>query len=456
MGERKHSEATSSSTGTGGAEAGNHNRPAKKHQPASNGVKQQAIHVADFLAMPITYPSTSLKPAPIHYLYVRAHTAGPARSLAHSGGDGGAAASGSLHPKGSAVLPDGRTLFLVNLPTDTTERHIKTLFQKSGAIEYVRFLRTKAVPILQDEESSGAEEDEDEDTEPNTGDANEYDKKSNKKGKGRKSLTESKQTGPPKIVPLPPLDPRQAVGSQILLPTASSAHVVFLDSSSLKRALSQAGDGEPRAWPDPFAGLAAAAEARQRAEEGPANSKKRQQPLTADQVAAAAAAAGNGSGVPLAGLAFLMARHQAHRPAHSAVRAHVDSAIAHYSYMRAHPPPKRAGIQGVTIGPDGELLDADGFVIVQRGGKYGRTGADGGGASVGVARSAQAGGAEDKGVGRKKKTKELQDFYRFQMREKQRERELPTHPKPSSDKSPGSGTDNFHSRCRTCHTPGTV
>jgi len=294
---------------------------------------------------------------------------------------------------------DGRTLFVVNLPSDTTERHLRHLFSAAGPVERVSFLGER--PVAGSEELDEESEAEDEAmpaaaAEPSKG-----------KGKAKKGYTKVvlNKAGPPAIVPLPPLDPR---GVHRFHHTSTSAHVVFLDASSVARALALA---PQKAWPEPWAQVEAAAVSLADEAEGAAQHKPR--PRTGPEAALAA-----GVTAPPTGLAFLLARHAALRPPLSAVKTHVDSAVAHYAWVRAHPPPKRAGIEGVTVGPDGELLDADGFTIVQRGGKYGRTAEEGGGASMRVARPEQQSGTARP---RKKKAKELEDFYRFQLREKKRE-----------------------------------
>ena len=70
------------------------------------------------------------------------------------------------------------------------------------------------------------------------------------------------------------------------------------------------------------------------------------------------------------------------------------------------------------MGENGELLDEDGFVIVQRGNKYGRSG----GEDNTFAAITPEFEEELRQHPEKKKSKELTDFYRFQFREKKRQR----------------------------------
>ena len=113
------------------------------------------------------------------------------------------------------------------------------------------------------------------------------------------------------------------------------------------------------------------------------------------------------------------------------VKQHVDSAIARYAWIREHPQwlleQRKAGdqttsagvgIEGVSVGPDGELLDADGFTIVQKGNKYGRSGGDENTFAAITPEFEEMLRANPE----KKKSKELTDFYRFQFREKKRQR----------------------------------
>ncbi|KAK0533181.1 hypothetical protein OC835_003091, partial [Tilletia horrida] len=137
------------------------------------------------------------------------------------------------------------------------------------------------------------------------------------------------------------------------------------------------------------------------------------------------------------------------------IKAFADSRIALHLFLRAHPdrdPAQRAraakrGIQAVRVGAEGELLDEDGFTIVTGGGKYGRTAESGSkdtrsgeGASVRVARNLPhmaTGLAYDAAMGppkKKSKSKDLEDFYRFQTREKNREKLAQLRAKFQEDK----------------------
>jgi ribosomal RNA-processing protein 7 len=283
---------------------------------------------------------------------------------------------------------DEKTMFLVNLPIDTTDRHLKAVFANAGTIEKVKLWMPEAMSeaILEEEEGKGL----------------------GLGGKGKK-----KDSGPPAVIPLPSTDPRH---SYHLLQTATSAHITFLDESSLHKALAQS---HVKAWPDPFVGISKVKANLEIAEdEAQGKRKKKNSIWTADQAAVTA----GGIAAPPVGLDYLTARHRALRPSLADVKLHVDSVIANYEYRRAHPAKAKSGIVAVSVGPNGEMLDEDGFTIVQSTGKYGRT-ADGQvGSSVKVARRRPGDDLEDEAAREKKRKRfELEDFYRFQRREQKRE-----------------------------------
>ncbi|CDR99678.1 hypothetical protein [Sporisorium scitamineum] len=71
-----------------------------------------AIPLTDgFLAVPVTFADVK------HWIYVRKHTA---------------SASAASTSKAVQALPAERTLFVANLPTDTTEEHVRDMFGWGG------------------------------------------------------------------------------------------------------------------------------------------------------------------------------------------------------------------------------------------------------------------------------------------------------------------------------------
>lgn len=291
---------------------------------------------------------------------------------------------------------EGRTLFVVNLPPDTTDRHLRALFSRAGQIQQISFWQEEKRRGGQ-QNGEGMEDGEEEDEEEDEDENAEY--------RG----AEGKKVRAPATIPLPPLDPRHP---NELLATGTSAHVTFLDGSSLQRSLAMA---DVKSWPDPFEGVVEAQQESmtQSEEKKPKKGKRPAGGKTAQQ----AMAEDMSSGPPTLGLQYLLARQRSLRPPSASIKAHADSVVARYEFLRANPRPKKSAIKGVTVGPDGELLDADGFTIVQRGGKYGRTAEAGGSASVRVAREHTQDGEPRK----KKKKLEMEDFYRFQRKEQKKE-----------------------------------
>ena len=165
----------------------------------------------------------------------------------------------------------------------------------------------------------------------------------------------------PEIIPPPPLNPRS---TPFGLSGATSAHITYLDSISITRAMSftgsitipEYGDSEPT------------------------------------------------------GLEYYTRLHTSLRPSLSAVRAFADSSMARFDHLHGLLLSSRAKKLGA-----GALVDEDGFTVVVRGGKYGRTGGSGI-MGVGVAKKEEGGKKKvGKGAG------ELTDFYRFQKVDRKRQ-----------------------------------
>ncbi|WFD25827.1 hypothetical protein MNAN1_000793 [Malassezia nana] len=304
--------------------------------------------LAGFQLTPVSYGENAQGENILHYMYIRAHT---------STGD-------------KDELPNGRTLFVVNVPVDASRETLRNLFRKAGAVESVQIHNV-----------SGRTRQEDVDDDDDTALV----------ATSSTDTPDGKQA-PPQVTPLPPLAP------QDFLASCSSAHIVFVDESSLGRALQlpRRLAAKPYVWPQP-----------------------------------AARQGRNGSSDTRAlGLPFFLARFRMHRPPHEIVKQHVDSAIARYTWIRRHPQwlldqrlqgdtktSMGVGIQAASVGPNGELLDEDGFVIVQKGNRYGRSGTeDNTFAAITPEFEEELRQNPDK-----KKSKELTDFYRFQFREKKRQ-----------------------------------
>lgn len=364
---------------------------------AAAGRGDAALTLANgFLAVPVALPRTTLRQSAQHWIYARKHTANSASSSSND-----------------EQLVADRTLFLANLPIDTTESHLREIFLNAGPISVIKFRHalTSEEEDEREERAEGEEEDADE-----SAVRTHHTARSQSAG----SLSLNKV---PRVVALPSMDPRVAMGSQPFLPTSSSAHVVFLDATSLHRALSALEKGVK--WVDPFKSIRKEAQrqAQLDSQQSSASSARKSRTTTSASFLVLA-----GAGVPPTGLQFLLEQHNASRPELNDVKQWADSRIALYQYRKAHPLPRKIGVRGVTVGPNGELLDEDGFIIVQRSGKYGRAGTSAAtGGSVAIAKS-------NFQENQKKKSAGLQDFYRFQMREKKREQLADLRSKFEADK----------------------
>lgn len=285
------------------------------------------LSVAGFSVLPITYGSSST-----HILYARAHI-GSKKSQRDS-------------------FPDGRTLFLVNVPPDATERELVLLFKNCGMVERVIF--DSEVTQQHDDE----DDEEDDGQEGHDGMAvDEEDSGADEHPRKKRKVTKEDKRKPPKVTPLPHRTLRT------LQRTGRSAHIVFLDSSSLDKAIASQ---KPRPWP-------------------------------------------TSSGEP-SGLAHYAALYDSLRPPLDIVREHADTSMELYEYELAKTKQKSKYRKGEAI------VDEDGFTLVTRGGAYGQT--LGGGVGVASKKFQETGQTRNRN--KKKKPKEKVAFYAFQKAEKQR------------------------------------
>ncbi|KAF8208377.1 ribosomal RNA-processing protein 7-domain-containing protein [Mycena galopus ATCC 62051] len=278
--------------------------------------------VAGFAVLPVSYAGTST-----HYIYARSHT-GSKKNL-------------------SQDLPDGRTLFLVNVPPDATERELVLLFKNSGTVEKVVFDLDAQETLVELDDSDEEASENDDAVEAVDGAETET------QPRKRRKLNKPQ---PPKVVPLPTKPLRR------LRNTGRTAHLVFLDASSLERALVP---GKTRSWP-----------------------------MTADE--------------PF-GLAHYAALYDSLRPPLDIVREHADSAMELYEFELKQTKQQTKYRKGEAI------VDEDGFTLVTRGGAYGQT--LGGGVAVASKKFQESG---ETGTRKKKDTKQKANFYAFQKAEKQR------------------------------------
>lgn len=330
-----------------------------KEQPAAASTSTASTSslpttISGFTVLPVAY-----SPSATHIIYARAHSV-PKRKNAKG--------------KQEEELPEGRTLFLVNVPPDATERELTVLFKSCGTIERVVFSTSPGSSAPQDpmDEDEDGEEGEGEDVGEGGGDEDGSSSEDEDEGHSRpKKKRKISEPEAPKVVPLP------SVPLRILRRTGHTAYVVFLDSSSLARALKP--PAKPYSWPI-----------------------DRETP---------------------SGLEHYKALYAAMRPPLDVVRAHADSWMEAFEHEQAKKRQESQYKKGKAI------VDEDGFTLVTRGGAYGKT--LGGGVGVASKRfmseqtSAEPGsGAESGAVGkrhRKKKEKKEKDaFYAFQIHEKKR------------------------------------
>ncbi|KAG1733134.1 ribosomal RNA-processing protein 7-domain-containing protein [Suillus lakei] len=298
--------------------------------------------LSGFTVIPIAYPSSS------HFIYARAHTT-----------------SKSKTSKPNNILPEGRTLFLVNVPPDATERELMLLFKSCGTVERVLFDSNSADALAEHAPDSDSDSDEEmvEDAEKADTEA---------RPRKKRKLQTSEPT-PPEVIPLP------SPSFRTLHKTGSCAHLIFLDSSSLAKALSS--PTSSKAWP---------------------------------------------SSEEPRGLSHYMAKYDAERPPLDTIRAHADSFMERFEFDLSKSKQEAKYRKGEAI------VDEDGFTLVTRGGAYGQT--LGGGVGVASKKFMLTGKAGSRRKKDNKKEKEKEVFYAFQKAEKQRKAMLDLRKNFEADK----------------------
>ncbi|KZT70344.1 hypothetical protein DAEQUDRAFT_667907 [Daedalea quercina L-15889] len=329
--------------------------------------------VGGFTPIPVAY-----SPNATHILYARAHS-NPKSSKQSTW-------QASKGKGKEAAYPEGRTLFLVNLPPDATERELTLFFKSAGTVERVVFDADGDLPSGEDELFSGgdseSEDGEDEDGAGAADPAGEPEERPRKKRRAAKDVA-------PEVVPLPTPNLRT------LRRTGRSAHLVFLDSSSLPRALSSSLPSGP--GPDPSA-----------------TAKAKPRPWPIDDAAPH-------------GLAHYRAAYAAARPPLDAVRAHADTYMARFEWAQAR------GRRASKYRMGEAVVDADGFTLVARGGAYGK--ALGGGVGVASKRFQDEAAGGKRHRKKKPEKKEKEAFYAFQVREKKRKELMDLKAKWEEDKA---------------------
>jgi ribosomal RNA-processing protein 7 len=330
---------------------------------------------SSFIPLPISIPSplpvpssSSLKKtltSTTHYIYARP-------SSSKTGEEEG--------------RPSDRTIFATNLPVDIGERELRAVFGTFGVIESIEIGREAGGDVLE-KAVRGSLENEESDNDDESGEEGEEEEKGEEEGERpepqflktgltksqKKRLRRNKGLPPsiPSIIPLPPINPRSvpfgSSGSHI-------AHIIFLDPISLSKVMSYSGP-----------------------------------PISLRKY-------GDSSTSPT-GLEYYTRLHKSLRPTGEAIKSFADSSMDRYDRLHSLLLTSRAKQKGA-----GALVDEDGFTVVVRGGRYGRTGGRGdqGTGSMGV-------GVAKRGMGVKELkggSAELTDFYKFQKVDRKRKGEF--------------------------------
>ena len=352
---------------------------------------------SSFLSIPLVLPipplphassSSSKITQATHYIYVRPHISKTSKTdLAAP------TAADDQDNNGS-----GRTAFVANLPADITERDLRAIFGRWGVVESVSFTGSSDGNVLEqtvlglvtsDDDDESDDETRDE-TVADQGDAEDRAEPSfvvNGPKLPRRLRSRRKPTLPssvPNVASMPSLDPR----STPYAPSGTRcAHITFLDSLPLTRLMAHSGAIDLPSYGS--------------------NAK--------------------GKSVEPNGLAYYMAQYKSLRPSLSAIKEFADTSMARFDHLHSLLLQSRAKKSGA-----GALVDEDGFTVVVRGGRYGRTGGRGPGSSgVAVAKTvfakARASDVEKAGKSGKRKgsgARPLDDFYGFQKTERKRQGQL--------------------------------
>jgi ribosomal RNA-processing protein 7 len=307
---------------------------------------------------PIPIPSSSKRPltSTTHYIHVRPHK-----------------------PSSTSASPEEeRTVFATNLPVDITERDLRLIFGKWGVVESVSLGREQAGDVLE-KAVKGSLEEEDSDLSDNEEEEEEEEEEGGEKKEpqfihnGQTGLTKSQKRRAkrnkglppsiPTVTPLPALTPRTygPSGSHI-------AYITFLDTQSLSSVMSYSG-----------------------------------QAISLPKY---------GNDLPT-GIEYYKSLQSTSRPSHEAIKVFADTSMERYDRLHSLLLSSRARQKGA-----GALVDEDGFTVVVRGGRYGRTGGRGdeGKKSLGV-------GVAKRGLGPKEAkggAAALTDFYKFQKVDRKR------------------------------------
>ena len=248
--------------------------------------RSQPLSISGFTILPVLYNKSTT-----HCIYARVHEQAKAKT--------------------TDTLPGGRTLFLVNVPPDATERQLSLFFNYAGTVERVEFHGDSATDLPEEDVSVSSSTDSEVEQDM------EEDNDISQPRKKRKTSKQDHKKRPPEVVPLP------TVPLRTLRQSGQNCHLVFLDSSSAESALASSHIQKPRPWPsDPD--------------------------------------------VPT-GLSHYLAQYDAIRPPLDIIREHARTAMDLCDYQKEKDKQKSKYKKGEAI------VDEDGFTLVTRGGAYGKT-----------------------------------------------------------------------------------
>ncbi|KAG0373536.1 Ribosomal RNA-processing protein 7 [Mortierella sp. AD032] len=309
--------------------------------------------ISNFFILPLHMPSLTLSHKSssaykniLHYLYFKKHES----------------------PKEDSKTPKNRTLFVLNVPVDSSESHLRELFKPCGRVVSVQFLnRVRENSHLTKEEREQQEELERLETEAALAEAQAA---AGAGTKGKKGAKKQQQA----TVPAEEEHRR-------LYATGSQAYVVFLEEQELDKALAM-------------------------------KRKKRTWINTGSDATPADAAKLSGLGV-----SKWLNEYHTRRPEASVLQVKVDDYMD--KFERSEYEAQQAALARHNV------MDDDGFTLVTRAGSKGQN-------SDGVITITAAKAEEVKNL--KPKKKELQDFYRFQMREAKRDKLVDLRRKFEEDK----------------------
>jgi len=250
-------------------------------------------------------------------------------------------------------------LFVVNVPPDASQEELLSLFRPHGPIE------TVIMDASNDNTESAPLSAESDNGEENAGDVENPELE--EKGRPKKPSAAQSTSKQPIVTSLPTISTRP------IRPSGKAIYVVYVDESSVQRALSATqSTSSPTStlWPNSSASR---------------------------------------------GIARYSAVYDCRRPPLATVRAHADTSLEFFDYQQAE---RKAHLKSQY--KKGEaIVDDDGFTLVTRGGAYGQT--VGGGVAVASKKFEQTSVASESRRKKKKLPKEKDKFYAFQLHEKKRD-----------------------------------